>query len=377
MGRAEFEEEHPEVPLLSASQAGRVDLVMGAAGWLGDEEQVTTCTSLGGDSSTVIRVELQELRGGWRTAVLKQALPWLPRDESVAMPADRGGAEFRFYRRVARLPEAAVHMPRLLGGDEVRSLVLLEDFRGSRVLTSLYRGGLLSEDAADGLGSFLAALHCGTRGGQEPELANPGMKTLNHRLLFEAPFALSPAGETSFGADGLALDQAVLDDLEPGLGAAAAALRSDGGFRDGVAELGRCYLDGGPCLVHGAFSPGNWLLLPNGCVRVVDPQYGGWGDAEFDVGTGLAHLLLAQQDREVIRTFLIAASERVDGEAEESVAAPGLDRELVTRYVGVELARRLIGGGQLSLVADAGVRCALLDAARTAIVEGRLEALET
>ncbi len=87
--RAEFEAEHPEVHILSADQAGRVDLVMGALGWLGDEEQVTTCTSLGGESSTVMRVELQELRGGWRTAVLKQALPWLRRDESVAMPEDR------------------------------------------------------------------------------------------------------------------------------------------------------------------------------------------------------------------------------------------------------------------------------------------------
>ena len=61
--RAEFEAENPDVHVLSADQAGRVDLVMGAVGWLGDEEQVRGCTSLGGQSSTVIRVELQELRG--------------------------------------------------------------------------------------------------------------------------------------------------------------------------------------------------------------------------------------------------------------------------------------------------------------------------
>ena len=376
--RAEFEAEHPEVPVLSASQAGRVDLVMGAAGWLGDEEQVTTCSSLGGDSSTVMRVELQELRGGWRTAVLKQALPWLRRDESVAMPADRGRTELRFYRRVARL-RAAAHMPHLLGGDETRSLVLLEDFRGCSDLTSLYRGGELSEEAADALGTFLRELHRGTRGGQEPELSETGMKSLNHRLLFKAPFAASPAGADGLGADGPALDRAALDELEPGLGALAAGLRSDRVFRDGVAELGRRYLGGGPCLVHGSFSPGSWLLLPSGGVRVVDPQCGGWGDAEFDVGTGLAHLLLAQQSEEIAKSFLAAAlGLGGEDEAEEagSREETGIDRALVARYAGVELARRLIGGGQLPLAADAGVRGVLLDAARAAVVEGRLEAME-
>ena len=362
--RAEFEAEHPEIHILSADQAGRVDLVMGALGWLGDEEQVTTCRALCGDSSTVMRVELQELRGGWRTAVLKQALPWLHRDESVAMPADRGSAELRFYRRVAGIREVAAHMPRLLGGDEMRSLLLIEDFRGASDLTSLYRDASLGEAAADALGSFLRALHLGTRGGQEPELANTGMRTLNHRLLFEAPFASKSAGAEGFGSDGPPLDHAALEEIEPGLGGAAAALVADRAFRDATGVLGRRFLDGGACLAHGAFHPGNWLLLPDGGVRVVDPQFGGWGDAEFDIGTGVAHLLLAQQPDETVRAFVSAASTRTEG-------------ELIVRYAGAELVRRLIGGGQLPLAVDAGLRCALLEVARTAVISGRMEALET
>ena len=148
--RAEFEAEHPEVHVLSADQAGRVDLVMGAVGWLGDEEQVTTCASLGGESSTVMRVELQELRGGWRTAVLKQSLPWLRRDESVAMPADRWRGEHAFYAAVARVPEAAARMPRLMAANEARFLLLLEDFRGASNLVSLYGGGSLAEGGRGG-----------------------------------------------------------------------------------------------------------------------------------------------------------------------------------------------------------------------------------
>lgn len=389
--RAEFEEAHPEVHILSHHQAGRVDLVMGALGWLGDEEQVTACSGLGGDSSTVMRVELQELRGGWRTAVLKQSLPWLRRDESVAMPADRGRAEFRFYRQVARLPEAASHMPRLLGGDEKRSILLLEDFRGSSDLTVLYCGRVLDEDAAAGLGSFLRALHESTRGCEDRELSNPGMKGLNHRLLFEAPYGLAPPVGEGFGPDGPALDRPALDELEEGLGTSAMAMRSDGEFRKAVAELGERYRDSDTCLVHGAFHPGNWLLLPDGDVRVVDPQYGEWGDAEFDVGTGLAHLLLARQPEEVVRTFLSAAAgrsgderepddtglEEREGEPAVEAGPPGLDPELAARYAGVELVRRLIGGGRVPLTGDAGVRTGLLATARTAVVEGHLEVLRT
>ncbi len=396
--RAEFEAEHPEVHILSADQAGRVDLVMGALGWLGDEEQVTTCTSLGGESSTVMRVELQELRGGWRTAVLKQALPWLRRDESVAMPEDRARAELRFYRRVAGIREVTAHMPRLLGGDEARFVLLLEDFRGAADLTALYRGGSLGEDAADALGAFLRALHLGTRGGQDPELANTGMKTLNHRLLFEAPFASPTAGAEGFGPDGPACDHAALEGVEPGLGDAATALREDRALGEALCALAGRYLEGRGCLVHGAFHPGNWLLLPDGGVRVVDPQYGGWGDAEFDIGAGLAHLLLAQQPDEAVRAFLSAASNRSEGagaaedsdscapeagrdvtggDASSGAEDTDVETELIARYAGAELVRRLIGGGQLPLGADAGLRCALLEMARTAVISGRMEVLET
>ncbi len=377
--RAEFEAEHPEVHVLSADQAGRVDLVMGAVGWLGDEEQVTTCASLGGESSTVIRVELQELRGGWRTAVLKQSLPWLRRDESVAMPAGRWHGERAFYAEVARVPEAAAHMPRLMAANEARSLLLLEDFRGASNLASLYRGGSFADEAAQSLGAFLRALRHGARGTEESDPVNACMKALNHRLLFEAPFASARAAGDGFGPDGPAPDSAALDATEPGLGEAAAALRSDRAFRAAVSELGSRFLGSGACLVHGAFHPANWLLVPDGGVRVVDPQYGGWGDAEFDIGTGLAHLLLARQPEEVVAAFLSAAVGSEDAEEVES----GVDRPLVARYSGVEIVRRLIGGGQLPLEAaelsgpEGGFRCDLLETARTAVVSGRLEVLET
>ena len=379
--RAEFEAEHPEVHVLSADQAGRVDLVMGAAGWLGDEEQVTTCASLGGESSTVMRVELQELRGGWRTAVLKQSLPWLRRDESVAMPADRWRGEQAFYAAVARVPEAAARMPRLMAANEERFLLLLEDFRGASSLTSLYGGGSLARGAAEVLGAFLRALRCGTRGEPNAEFAHGGMKTLSHRLLFEAPFDSPEQGGNGFGPDGPAPAGDALDATEPGLGEAAATLRSDRTFREALSELGSRFLDAGACLVHGAFHPANWLLLPSGDVRVVDPQYSSPGDPEFDLGTALAHLLLARQPVEVVATFLSAATGAEEagreGPADTEEVEAGVDRPLVARYAGAEIVRRLLGGAQLPLEAEGGSRRGLLETARTAVLSGHLEVLDT
>lgn len=379
--RAEFEAEHPEVHVLSADQAGRVDLVMGAVGWLGDEEQVTTCASLGGESSTVMRVELQELRGGWRTAVLKQSLPWLRRDESVAMPADRWRGEHAFYAAVARVPEAAARMPRLMAANEERFLLLLEDFRGASSLTSLYGGGSLARGAAEVLGAFLRALRCGTRGEPNAEFAHGGMKTLSHRLLFEAPFDSPEQGGNGFGPDGPAPAGDALDATEPGLGEAAATLRSDRTFREALSELGSRFLDAGACLVHGAFHPANWLLLPSGDVRVVDPQYSSPGDPEFDLGTALAHLLLARQPVEVVATFLSAATGAEEagreGPADTEEVEAGVDRPLVARYAGAEIVRRLLGGAQLPLEAEGGFRRGLLETARTAVLSGHLEVLDT
>ncbi len=425
--RAGFEAAHPGVYVLEASQSGRVDLVMGACGWLGQEEQVSGCLALGGESSTVIRVELQELRGGWRTAILKQALPWLRRDESVAMPEGRLAAERRFYARVAELPEAAARMPRMMGASERRFLLLLEDFRGASSLASLYRGAQLAPGAAQELGGFLAALRRGGPGVRREGLDNVGMRLLRHRMLFETPLGLRADG---LGADpdDAAPDDAELEQREGGLGRAAAALRSDSEFRAQASALGERFLSSRSGLVHGAFHPGNWLLLPDGGVRVVDPQSGGLGDPEFDVGTGLAHLLLSRQPPEVVQAFLAAATAAEEtpesagtspeavaltastasfagadeapaepGQAassgagggdtcgQDAAAEPGLDgecdgdvdRELVARHAGVELVRRLIGGRQAPSAFDDGGRKALLAVARNAVVSGQMEALES
>lgn len=409
--RAQFEAEHPDVHILSAEQAGRVDLVMGALGWLGDEEQVTRCTSLRQGKSTVIRVELQELRGGWRTAVLKQVLPWATGHETSYLPEDRGRAELRFYRRVARIPEAAACMPRLLGGDEKRSLLLLEDFRGSTDLMTmgLYTGLELEARDGEALGAFLRALHGGTRGEADPALANTEVKALWHHQLFEVPYGMGPDGlggrpydpEAEKGYCAVyAPDLKVLDEVESGLGEVAGAFRTDPAVRRAVFHLGERYLEDGPSLVHGDYYPANWLFTGGQGYRILDPQACCWGDGEFDIGVGLAHLLLARQPAEVLAAFLAAAtgggSEDVSDErpaadvlagttawdAEVTTSrSTGADRELIAGYAGIELVKFLIGhlaaNLKLPIRAYGGYRFKLLDIARTAILDRRMEILET
>ena len=106
-----------------------------------------------------------------------------------------------------------------------------------------------------------------------------------------------------------------------------------------------------------------------------------WGDPEFDLGTALAHLLLARQPVEVVATFLSAATgvEEAgrEGPADTEEVETGVDRRLVARYAGAEIVRRLLGGAQLPLEAEAGFRRGLLETARTAVLSGHLEVLET
>src|SRR5207237_1305710 len=113
--------------------------------------------------------------------------------------------------------------------------------------------------------------------------------------------------------------------VTPGLGDAAHRLKADVGYREEVLALGSLYLNEGDCLLHGDFFPGSWLRSPEG-IKVIDPEFCFFGPPEFDLGVMLAHLYLAHQDASILKAYSSA-----------------VDRELVVRFAGVEIMRRLIG----------------------------------
>jgi 5-methylthioribose kinase len=240
-------------------------------------------------------------------------------------------------------------MPRLLAADRTAHALVLEDLTPAEDCTDAYRGRGIAADELEALAAYARALHAGTRGAPDPAFANRSMRALNHAHIFRVPF-VSP-------------DDRGLERHEPGLTSVAAALARDAELMARVAAAGERYLADGPCLVHGDFFPGSWLRTPAG-VRVIDPEFAFYGDAELDVGCALAHLALARQ-LTAIRTFLAAYA----------ASAASFDETLVARYAAVEIMRRLLGIAQLPIAPSTGERAALVARARDAMVAGSLAAL--
>ena len=103
--------------------------------------------------------------------------------------------------------------------------------------------------------------------------------------------------------------------------------------------------------MHGDFYPGSWLQVPSG-IKIIDPEFGGLGDAEFDLGIFLAHLDLSEQ------------AEELSSLVQKQYTLPA-DWFLVQQYRGVEILRRLIGIAQLPVSLSLEAKKTLLARART------------
>ena len=203
------------------------------------------------------------------------------------------------------------------------------------------------------LAQYLRALHDGTRSAPNPDFANREMRALNHEHQFVAP---------------LEVDNLVdLEIHELWLREEAAKLRDDGAFCAAVQIVGERYLKDGPCLVHGDFFPGSWLRAEGEGIKVIDPEFCFYGDAEFDLGVCLAHLRISEQDFDCGKAFLEAYAGR-DLESR-------LDMEWVARYAAVEVMRRIIGVAQLPIPPTEGLRARLLKHSRKALMGRSIEDL--
>ncbi len=210
--------------------------------------------------------------------------------------------------------------------------MLLEDLGEAADLTTLYGGGSgFEEGELAGLGRWLGRLHAATRGHADAGTRdNAAMRELNAEHLFDVPLA----GVAAFGMN--------LDDLAPGLEAAAEELRGDADLREAFQRARAIYLapaGGDSVLLHGDFYPGSWLRTVDG-VKVIDPEFCFRGRPEVDAGIALGHLALAGRPVAEAEAFLAAYQHPLD------------DRTL-RDFAGVEVVRRLIGVAQLPLSASA------------------------
>lgn len=303
--------------------------------WIGTDELVRSTEKPGeGNMNFVIRVTTSR-----QSFILKQALPYVHRYPQVAAPVVRGEVEATFYQHINDQPELTPYVPRLIGFDPQHHVLALEDLGTGVDFTFLYRiPEQITKEQLQQLVHFLSHLH---RIKAEPSearsLQNTDMRKLNHEHIFQYPYA------EDNGMD--------LDTVVPGLQAVSRSYKQNVALKRRVTQLGELYLQPGNTLVHGDYYPGSWLRGSTG-VRVIDPEFGFFGLAEFDVGVMLAHALLS--------SGVVYTPERV---MEGYEPTGNWDESLAYAFAGAEVLRRILGLAQLPLTQTLNQRVALLERA--------------
>lgn len=337
----------PQAFFVDAADADALAAYLRQRGWLSETQRIRAISRAGeGNMNLVLRIALDS----GETFILKQSRPWAEKYPSVEAPAERVNIEAEYYRRTAVMPLLAAHSPRLLQADADSHILMLEDLGEGSDLSGLYRANAVLDQATLlALMDYLVALH---RRFRRPAcgfvIENHAMRALNAEHIFRLPFAADS------GFD--------LDAITPGLAAVAAGCREDAPLLARIAALERRYLATGDTLLHGDFFPGSVLRTASG-IRVIDPEFCFFGDAEFDVGVLLAHLTLAAQSPALVEQGLAHYLAGVDGAFTFSV-----DR--CWHYAGIEMLRRLLGLAQLPLTLDLAAKQTLIETARGWLARG-------
>lgn len=314
--------------LLDPSDPASIERHLRALGWI--DESVQSAEKIGdGNMNLTVRVHLEH-----RTAILKQAHPWVEKYPSIPAPAGRALVEAAFYRAAQCHPGIASRMPALLGVDENSYLLFLEDLRDSADLMRLYQGDRLTPVQCDQLVAYLDQLHSLEL--DDPVFRNREMRLLNHAHQYEIPLRRD---------NGLDLDR-----ITSGLTEVARDLQYDATYCRRAAELGRLYLADSSALVHGDYFPGSWLAMLDD-IYVIDPEFCFLGCAEYDLGIFYAHLIFTRHEDAwpLIRSRYSRTA----------------DWSLTSAFAATELMRRLIGVAQLPLRASLEQKRAWLELSHT------------
>jgi len=295
-----------------------------------------------GNMNLVLRVTTQK-----QSFIIKQSRPWVEKYPQIAAPEGRLLVEAAFYEAVQSLPLVSSHMPALLHVDRVNRIAQFEDLGTASDFTTVYSSPSSVESYLQELCNWLSTLHSGAFDENTRQLlANKEMRILNHEHIFHYPL--------------LADNGFDLDSITPGLQAEGDRLKQNVRFVEAVTELGNRYLNSGTnkgdVLLHGDYYPGSWLNTQQG-IKIIDPEFGFFGDSEFDVGVFMAHMLIAGLPETTINTIL------------DLYKGPHtFDQALALQYAGVEIMRRLIGVAQLPLTANLETKANLLNQARRLVL---------
>lgn len=208
--------------------------------------------------------------------VVKQFRAWPAVDRPAPGPEERFRAESQFYRSARIADCARSALPEVLHQDAQAGCIMLQDVGDAFPLS----GRPIEPDVAAKLGWFLVSLHHHSR--SVPACAHYRNEQVvgwqMSRLFSTAP------------RNGRGVWLARWRDR-------SAEVRF--ALEDALAALER----GGTSLVHGDYTPANWVRNGHG-PRVVDGEFSFFGPPEYDVGAYLAGLLVERQGPETLRAAL-------------------------------------------------------------------------
>ena len=306
-------------------------------GWISGTDSLSAEPIGQGNMNLTLRVRTNQ-----RSFILKQARPWVEKYPTIKAPVERAAIEATFYRIVRDHRKLAARMPRFLGFDEAANLLCLEDMGEEGDFTSSYGAGGLEEINCRVLTEYLSSLHEIQVSPKDlPILRNRAMRSLNHEHQYDLPLKMD--------------SRSYLDGITNGLSDIWKRLRSDPQYCAGVRGLGQIYLADGSALVHGDFFPGSWLRTQEGPL-VIDGEFCFLGPPEYDLGIFLAHLEFLG-----VRSLWSVVETSYRGMA---------DWQLVRRFSGAEIMRRLIGVAQLPIVASLENKRQWLELSRSLVCAG-------
>jgi len=316
--------------MIDIQQNSPIELLQKLNFWKSGEQ--ITHSEVPGESNMNLVLRIKTNLGSY---ILKQSKSYVRKYPQISAPISRIEVEYRFLTLLSTNPYLASHSPKVLHYDSKAHLMLLEDLGEGSDFLPLY-GGIrqIQPNELIHLVEYLMQLHQ-VQVTEFPD--TDGMRTLNHEHIFEFPFL----EENGFD----------LNQIQPGLQEASLPYKRDAVLKAKIHSLGQRYLKTGKTLMHGDFYPGSWLEVASG-IKIIDPEFGGLGDAEFDLGVFLAHLDLTKQDPKVAQLVQTTYNLPLDG-------------DLVQQYRGVELLRRLIGIAQLPETLSLDEKKSLLARART------------
>lgn len=316
--------------MIDIQQNSPIELIQNLGFWQAGEK--ISQVSVPGESNMNLVLRIKTNQGSY---ILKQAKSYVRKYPQIPAPISRIKIEYQFLKLLDSNLFLASLSPKVLHYDAQNNLMLLEDLGEGSDFLSLYEGQRqLKSDEIKHLVAYLMHLH------QLQVSSFPTtrpMRTLNHEHIFNFPFLEENGFE--------------LDTIQPGLQEVSLSYKIDPVLKQRIQALGNRYLADGKVLMHGDFYPGSWLQVPSG-IKIIDPEFGGLGDAEFDLGVFLAHLDLSEQ------------AEDLSAQVQKQYTLP-VDWSLIQQYRGVEILRRLIGIAQLPVSLSLDEKKSLLARART------------